>query len=38
MEEKIKQFFKEEFKLTKTTLLDAIVLITIYELIGLLFK
>lgn len=38
MEEKIKQFFKEEFRLTKTTLLDAIVLITIYELIGLLFK
>lgn len=38
MEEKIKQFFREEFKLTKTTLLDAIVLITIYELIGLLFK
>ena len=38
MKEKIKQFFKEEFRLTKTTLLDAIVLITIYELIGLLFK
>lgn len=38
MEEKIKQFFKEEFKLTKTTILDSIVLIIIYELIGLLFK
>lgn len=38
MNQKIKQFLEKEFKFTTLTLLDVIIIISIYELIGLFFK